>query len=741
LTPALTALTEEWRLRPEKLVKPLRWLSAYLQANNPKKAAKRPPSRQGTEQERVVHQEKEAAHATSLIKAACADNPTHVEFWMDIGGPCAQMNAKETRLNYRGWTCLHYAVLNNNATLARHLLEAGVDVNEADQYGLTAIMIAAYMGHIEVVEVLLDFTVGLDSLSYNDKAPMEPQCGSTGSTNAVLFGHSALHWALEKYASEGSQWSCYHPELAEAEAQRVDRKATIAQVILEHGCDADQFSATNLSAWHMACMLPGFTVAAEQLKTYGGYLASDGFPKAELLCLAATQGNVPMLTFLRKEGLQIDERDEHDRTALYCAADAGWHETVTWLGEEPKSADLGARCTEEKRLPLHAAVANGHLQCVKALANLGADMEAESGAGRTPLHTGARCGHGEVVDHLIAIGVKINATDAAGVTPYVLASAEGNLSIAKSLCEAKADPHLADQNGDFSIHYAAARGQLELVEYALYKGIKVDVQNQAGHTALMVAARAGHFATMKFLEMQSAEVNATDGCNTRALHFASEGSHLEIMQYLCESGAELDAVDSWGRSALYLAAKHNHIEAVECLILNGAGYDLQTIERVNEEPPAAAVEGEAAVPATAAAERPGTAQSRETNVEKEKIEEEEEPEEELVEVAGRTALHIAADGLHVGVVKLLGEGGAEVDVEADDGLTPLLTAIISTAEAPESVIVQIVEILVEGGASLTVTDFDGRTPLQNAEVLERRCLAHKLRELGALQKNLAPILT
>jgi len=731
LSPALSALTEEHRLRPEKLVKPLRWLAAYLHAHNPKKTATPPNGQHGAGMEReVTVEEGELDHATALIKASCEDNPAHVDFWMGIGKQCADMDAKDTRPNYRGWTGLHYAVLNNNAALSRTLLEAGADVDAADDYGITPMMIAAYMGLIDVAAVLLDFTVRLDPSSYNDKAPMNPACGSNGIKTDLKFGHSALHWALEKYAEEGQDWSCYKADLGEIAEQRVKHKAEIAQVILEHGGDADQFSATGLSPYHMACMLPGFTVVAEQLKLYGRFINSEEFPAPELLCLAATEGNVPMLSFLRQQKINVDERDALDRTALYCAADAGWHETVMWLGEYPKKADLAARCTEAKRLPLHAAVANGHLQCVKVLANLGADMEAEEGAGCTPLHTGAQCGHGDVVDHLVSMGVNVNAKDASGATPYILASAEGHLSLCKALCNAGADHALPDAAGKLGIHTAANRGQLELVEFALNKGSNVDVADGAGRTAMMMAAKSGHFEVVKYLEGQNAQMNSQDLSMQRALHFAAEAAHLEIVQFLCESGAEPDAVDDAGITALYLACKHNHLAIVECLINNGATYDIQVTEKeVPDAPPAPEPTVTEGAPDEA----------KEGGAEEEGAEAEEAEEEEEVvtaaEIIGRTALHVAADGLHVKVVELLCKGGAEVDIDADDGLTPLLTAVMSKAEAPESDIIKIVNHLVEAGASVTVTDAEGRSVLQNALMLGRRDLAAQLRKLVTLSKQ------
>jgi len=488
-------------------------------------------------------------------------------------------------------------------------------------------------------------------------------------------------------------------------------------------------------------MLPGFTVVAEQLKSYGRYMTSEAFPAPELLCLAATEGNVPMLAFLRQQDFEVDSRDEKDRTALYCAADAGWHKTVMWLGEYPKNANLAARCTEAERLPLHAAVANGHLECVKALANLGADMEAEEGAGCTPLHTGSQCGHADVVDHLITMGVNVNAQDASGATPYILASAEGHESICKALCDNGADHALPDSTGRLGIHTAAARGQLELVKFALYKGCKVDVADAAGRTPMMMAAQNGHFEVVEYLEGQGAQVNIADYTLLRALHFAAERAQHNIVQFLCESGAELDAVDVSGITALYLACKHNHLEIAQCLIDNGSSYDIQVTEKEIPEPPAGATpdRGDEEL-ASPTGEGSVTSPTEGGDAEGGEGEEAEEEEEEAVpdEVVGRTALHVAADGLHVEIVALLCKGGADIDIEADDGLTPLGTAVISTAEGhTEADIISIVDILVEAGATPTQTDVEGRTPMQNALMLGKRDLATRLKELVRLSKLVA----
>jgi ankyrin repeat protein len=48
------------------------------------------------------------------------------------------------------------AALNGDAAVLRAMLEQGEDVNARDQYGQTALMLAARLGHLEATQTLVD---------------------------------------------------------------------------------------------------------------------------------------------------------------------------------------------------------------------------------------------------------------------------------------------------------------------------------------------------------------------------------------------------------------------------------------------------------------------------------------------------------------------------------------------------------------------------------------------------------
>merc|ERR1719313_993498 len=254
---------------------------------------------------------------------------------------------------------------------------------------------------------------------------MIPGCGTVDVETEVQFGHTVLHWALQKCAYE-----------CDDEKARMERKAEVAKVLIEHGADADALSATGESPWHMIALSEELVSCAEDLSVYGQMIRDPDFPVGDLLCLSADNGNVALIAFLRLKKFDIDTPDKEKRTALFCAAAAGHNDVVQFLGE--KGANLAATSGTEQQTPLHAAAFNNHLKCVKALAQLKANLEATEAAGQRPLHIAAKCGHLEVVQMLLSLKVEVDPLDQIGRTPYTLAAEAGHREIAAVLSKAGA---------------------------------------------------------------------------------------------------------------------------------------------------------------------------------------------------------------------------------------------------------------------------------------------------------------
>jgi ankyrin repeat protein len=85
-----------------------------------------------------------------------------------------------------GETPLHYAVLANAGTdCMAALLDAGADIDEETDEGVTALMVAARTAHLDMVEWLLDHGAGVDARTV------------TGDTALIMASDGRNEWARD----------------------------------------------------------------------------------------------------------------------------------------------------------------------------------------------------------------------------------------------------------------------------------------------------------------------------------------------------------------------------------------------------------------------------------------------------------------------------------------------------------------------------------------------------------------
>jgi len=118
------------------------------------------------------------------------------------------------------------------------------------------------------------------------------------------------------------------------------------------------------------------------------------------------------------------------------------------LLEAAKSGDVNTvkglvRCSNDncttddndRNTPLMYAVANGHLEVVRALLEGGYDVERTSARKWTPLHEAAWYGHLEICRLLLDWGAKVNPVNGRKDTPLDWATWNGRSSVVKLLEE------------------------------------------------------------------------------------------------------------------------------------------------------------------------------------------------------------------------------------------------------------------------------------------------------------------
>lgn len=171
------------------------------------------------------------------------------------------------------------------------------------------------------------------------------------------------------------------------------------------------------------------------------------------------------------------------------------------------------------RTALQAAAERGHLDIVKLLLQLGAEVNAppSPSAGRTALQAASGGGFGAIVQLLLEQGAHVNAPAARykGFTALQGACLQGNLEVVNLLLGAGADLQASGggYDGDATaLHAAAERGHVKIVKKLVGMGADVNASsNRRGQTPIQGAMAGGHAAVVEYLREQGAVSRKSGG--------------------------------------------------------------------------------------------------------------------------------------------------------------------------------------------------------------------------------------
>jgi ankyrin repeat protein len=137
-----------------------------------------------------------------------------------------------------------------------------------------------------------------------------------------------------------------------------------------------------------------------------------------MIHVAALLSDPPMLSVVIARGVQVDQRNRNDMTALGIAVDQSCLPCALELLQA--HADPNATQGPRHDRPLHRAATRGSPELVEMLLDAGADPDGRNGRGETPLHAAANADARKAVAvarALLARGAHIDATDELGETP------------------------------------------------------------------------------------------------------------------------------------------------------------------------------------------------------------------------------------------------------------------------------------------------------------------------------------
>ena len=314
-----------------------------------------------------------------------ADPSARMSFKKNLGPPWVHL---------QGCRPVHLAAFIGSVTIAKLLIEAGVEIDAQSDAGFTALHGAAVRAHGDMVDFLLEHGAKVDARNQIQRTPLHAAASSSQTAEEI----ADLDVQLKKEFGYG---------LAAVQATPV-----VARL---------------------------FRTGKDQLRIMKALLArradinardADGWTPLAVAAAACEEGQV--VDYLLREGAELETRDSEGFTPLCCAAEKGRLAPLEVLLRY--HASVGVR-TRLGKTTLHLAAFSGSAPVVDLLLKTGIEVDARDGSGSTALHHAAIAGSEEKVRLLVQAGADPTAKGALNLTPAGWAERMGRLQVAGLLRE------------------------------------------------------------------------------------------------------------------------------------------------------------------------------------------------------------------------------------------------------------------------------------------------------------------
>lgn len=329
---------------------------------------------------------------------------------------------------------------------------------------------------------------------------------------------------------------------------------------------------------------------------------------APILCIAAHEGNLPMVSLLLEFGANVELANSQGCTPLILAASRGHCDVVRHLvaaGSALGQTDTANRCalvhaaqagklhivkylvacdwvarqgTNDVSLEhaaqqaLIVAASQGHTAIIEELLDMdeieidGVDLL----AGETALTSASKNGCTEAASTLLSRGAAVDCRNRKAMSPLLLAVKEGHWAVTERLLQNHADLEQVDPNEKTSLIIAAEEGHVGLIELLLDRNASLAAKDRDGLTAMSWACLRGHLQAAKCLAERNADLQHPDNTGRTPLDLAAYQGSSALVQMLLDKGVKIEHVDMNGMRPLDRAIAFRNIQVVQVFLRRGA---------------------------------------------------------------------------------------------------------------------------------------------------------------------------
>lgn len=503
---------------------------------------------------------------SEFVKAFESGNVSLVKSLLNKG---ADIN---TENNYGG-SALTVSLRNNRKTLAKFLIEKGIDIHkieripgeEDEPYYKSAFIIATEQNDTEMMRLLL---------KKGAKISYQPGCdGSPMLTASKNNNVEAIKLLIEMGADVNEKVRGGDTPLLNAVCYN---SLEVAKILIEEGADVNEkVHGRTLLLWALragsertALLLieKGADIFAKSEHTEYSFLNHEDGNSA--LHFASAQNLKNVVVLLVERGLDVNYKNSNGSTPLHVANS----ELVSLLVEN------GSNVNEKNNqgvTRLHRDAWDGKWDVVNYLLNNKASIDAISNEGETPLMYAIEEGEFKTVKLLLNKGANCNLKNIKGLSPLMIMVESYNVNSENS--EDFLLEYFEENQTDF---YQDLDEVVSILVHNTKEENAVFIENESEYEyplyvpVLVEAIFNEHEVLANLLIKNGINTSLTMPYNTTTLMIATESDLENTVQLLLEIGAPVNEVitggEYKGETALSLAVRNNNKNIVKNLVAYGA---------------------------------------------------------------------------------------------------------------------------------------------------------------------------
>lgn len=308
----------------------------------------------------------------------------------------ALLRKNRSKINYvaredNGWTALHVAAYYGHHEVVAILREAQAKLDIRDYEGCTPLLLATKRGHVEVMRKLLCELENVDSQSEaQDKDGDAPLM--LAAANGLLAGVALLiEHGVDCNTRNEASWT---PIIA---ASRWRNRGVVLALLEHKRTEFNAQDGTKQTALHKAAS-GGHIKILELLLRHGADFRIPDDRGRLALHLACSQGNVAAVKLLLyfTDNTQLEARGQDDMTPLHIAWQARDEDV-----ERTPIEDLGPDDLTQSERSMPEFNFGRHMAVVEFLLSRGANLSANTNTEETILRLAIRNGEHEKLQHLV----------------------------------------------------------------------------------------------------------------------------------------------------------------------------------------------------------------------------------------------------------------------------------------------------------------------------------------------------